>query len=98
MSSEVKVYQVNDMEWYAALSREQAIEMLVECVGAEEAENQMENGTYPIELDDRTMQEMTFCDADNLFGERGKDYTFDQALQLYLDRGWTFPFPFAMDM
>jgi hypothetical protein len=98
MSSDVKVYQVNDMEWYAAVSREQAIEMLVECVGTEEAENQMENGTYPIELDDRKMQEMRFYGGDSIFGEFGKIYTFAEALQLYLDRGWSAPFPFAMDM
>jgi hypothetical protein len=98
MSSTVNVYQVNDIEWYAAVSPEQAIEMLVECVGPEEAKNQMENGTYPIELDDRKMQLMQFCDADNLFGDPGKTYTFAQALQMYLERGWSVPFPFAMDM
>lgn len=95
MSSEIKVYQVNDIEWYAAVSREQAIEMLVECVGPEEAENQMENGTYPIELSSEAMERLIFRDDDGLFGEAGQRYTFAEALRHYQRIDTAVPFMFA---
>lgn len=91
----VRVYQVNEYEWYAATSREQAIAELVSCVGEEEAERQME-GVFPVELTDQQMQETVFLDSDGIFGESGKQYSFAEALQHYLTTGWIAPFGFAM--
>lgn len=82
----MKVFQINDCDWVAAETLEQAVAWYQATGEAPEDE---------YELDAEEMQRRQFLDTDGVFGPEKAVYSFQAALALMTADGDTEPFLFA---
>lgn len=93
----MKVFQIDECSWYAALTKDEAIAAYTNDMGItrDELLSLDELAGCLHELDDREMSELVFNDIDcDLFPSGGK-CTFEEALEAMIKRGEKFPCPFA---
>lgn len=95
MSSTVNVYQVNDIEWYAAVSPEQAKAYERELCGDGPFVSIDPEWCYLVS--DEEMQRKMIVDVDGDYGPAYQSYTWATWLKLCLENGEAPPFIFAVE-
>lgn len=86
----MKIFKVNDCDWIAAETPEQALECLRQHVGDEDVDAWLEDFGQPVELTAEDLDAHTFHDGDD-----GDERTFREELQRRIDEGDAFPQFFA---
>jgi hypothetical protein len=93
----VKVYHMNDCEWFAGEDLESCIKYYFEeYIGEDDTpENREEYLNDAEELSEAEMDRLKFTDIEGEWGERDKQYTFREALDKMIAEGTEFPCFFA---
>lgn len=88
MNAPIKIFRVNDCDWYAAESLEEALEELAQMGGEEALEEAREFG--PRELTEEELDSHLFTDEDTQ-----EERPFREQLALMVAKGERFPQLFA---
>lgn len=83
----MKVFMLNEYEWWAAETLEEAISACIEQEGI--SRNEAYDESYARELSDEAMESTKFYDDD------GNVFTFKERLEAMIEAGCSFPCPFA---
>jgi hypothetical protein len=89
----VKIFKLNDCDWYAAEDMESAIKQIM-CDTGNTREDCVDSSAH--ELTDKEMDRLRFVDdIENDPEAAGSSRSFREQLALMVERGDTFPCPFA---
>ena len=94
----IKIFNMNDVEWWAGENGEECMEAMKDFVGyAEDEIEEMIGDGYPTELSDADLDRLTFVDTDTIDPESGEcvKRSFREELKRIIDKGEEFPYPFA---
>jgi hypothetical protein len=94
MDANWKVYEMNDCDWYAARTPEEAMEAMRENMGYKSVEELREDAmceSEPQELSDAALDELNYC----LDERGGKEISFREQLNRMIQSGERLPGFFA---
>lgn len=97
MKTTIKVYRLNDCDWFAGPSLESCVQCYLRDYihTPDSLQNRDEYIDDEEELSDEQMERLKFTDTEGEWGEKNKEYTFQSALEQMIQRGVVFPAFFA---